>query len=185
MVKNTKGGSGHKSQARKFVATKSSNKTRLSEDESELYAFVINKSGGDNMVIMCEDDKERRCIIRGKFRSSRGKRDNFISKGSWVLVGIRGWSSDDNVCDLLEVYNENDKMKLKTIPGINWNKFISHDHACTNTTVSQDDNFVFSTNTSEEEEYNMLVSDSKKQMTLHSINEIDSGEEVEIDIDDI
>jgi hypothetical protein len=44
---------------------------------------------------------------------------------------------------------------------------------------------VFSTNTSEEEEYNMLVSDSKKQMTLHSINEIDSGEEVEIDIDDI
>jgi translation initiation factor IF-1 len=187
MVKNTKGGSGHKSQARKFVATKSSNKTRLSNDESELYAFVVTKSGGDNMIVMCQDEKERRCIIRGKFRSSRGKRDNFISKGSWVLVGVRDWSSDNQICDLLEVYNENDKIKLNTVNGINWNKFLSHDIECSNiTATNEDESFQFSTNTAEEDEYKQLVSDTnQKQLTLHSINEEDEELAQDINIDDI
>jgi len=186
MVKNTKGGSGHKSQARKFVASKSSNKTRLSNDESELYAFVVTKSGGDNMIVMCQDEKERRCIIRGKFRSSRGKRDNFISKGSWVLVGIRDWSSDNQLCDLLEVYNENDKVKLKTVNGINWNKFVSHDLECSNISACEDESFQFSNNTAEEDEYKQLVSDTnQKQLTLHSINEDDEEQAQDINIDDI
>ena len=186
MVKNTKGGSGHKSQARKFVA-KSSNKTRLSNDEAELYAFVVTKSGGDNMIVMCQDEKERRCIIRGKFRSSRGKRDNFISKGSWVLVGIRDWSSDNQLCDLLEVYNENDKTKLKTINGINWYKFISHDLECSNiTSTTDEDSFQFSNNTTEEDEYKQLVSDTTQQkLTLQSINEEDEEMTNNINIDDI
>jgi translation initiation factor IF-1 len=187
MVKNTKGGSGHKSQARKFVAPKSSNKTRLSDDESELYAFVVNKSGGDNMIVMCQDEKERRCVIRGKFRSSRGKRDNFISKGSWVLVGVRDWSSDNQVCDLLEVYNENDKIKLKLVNGINWNKFVSHDLECSNiASTNEDDSFQFSNNTAEEDEYKQLVSDTnQKQIMLHSINEEDEEQGEDINIDDI
>ena len=44
MVKNTKGGSGHKSQARKHETSgKQSNfKTRFSEDEFEYYAQVTN-----------------------------------------------------------------------------------------------------------------------------------------------
>jgi len=181
MVKNTKGGSGHKSQARKFVAAKSFSKTRLSEDESEIYAFVTKKSGGENIMVMCQDEKERRCIIRGKFRSSRGKRDNFIAKGTWVLVGVRDWSSNNEICDLLEVYNENDKNKLKTIQGINWQRFISHDAECSNTTT-EDDSVVFTTNTSEEEEYAKLVSESKSQISL---NPIEESTEDEIDIDDI
>jgi len=181
MVKNTKGGSGHKSQARKFVSGKPSFKTRLSENEFEIYAFVTKKLGGENISIMCQDEKERRCIIRGKFRSSRGKRDNFIAKGTWVLVGIRDWSSNNEICDLLEVYNENDKNKLKTIPGINWQKFISHDCECTNTSETNDD-IIFTTNTAEEEDYTKLVVESKQQIRLHSINEED---EEEINIDDI
>jgi len=186
MVKNTKGGSGHKSQARKFVASKSSNRTRLSNDESELYAFVVTKSGGDNMVVMCQDEKERRCVIRGKFRSSRGKRDNFISKGSWILVGIRDWSSDNQVCDLLEVYNENDKTKLKTVNGINWNKFVSHDLECNNVSTTEDESFQFANNTAEEDEYKQLVSDTnQKQLKLHSINEEDEEQAQDINIDDI
>ena len=181
MVKKTKGGSGHKSQARKFVSTKSSNKTRLSENESELYAFVVTKSGGDNLIVMCQDEKERRCIIRGKFRSSRGKRDNFISKGSWILVGIRDWSSDNHLCDLLEVYNENDKIKLKTINGINWNKFVSHDLECSNITSTEEDYIQF-TNNVEEDEYNKLVSDTNQQkLTLQDDEEYSQ----DINIDDI
>jgi len=136
---------------------------------------------------MCQDEKERRCIIRGKFRSSRGKRDNFISKGSWVLVGVRDWSSDNQICDLLEVYNENDKIKLKTVNGINWNKFLSHDMECSNiTATNEDESFQFSTNTAEEDEYKQLVSDTnQKQLTLHSINEEDEELAQDINIDDI
>jgi len=181
MVKNTKGGSGHKSQARKFVSTKSSNKTRLAENEYELYAFVVTKSGGDNLIVMCQDEKERRCIIRGKFRSSRGKRDNFISKGSWILVGIRDWSSDNQLCDLLEVYNENDKIKLKTVNGINWNKFVSHDLECSNISSTEEDYIQF-TNTVEEDEYNKLVSATNQQkLSLQPINEEEYSQDINID----
>jgi translation initiation factor IF-1 len=156
-------------------------------DESEMYAFVVNKSGGDNLIVMCQDEKERRCIIRGKFRSSRGKRDNFISKGSWLLVGIRDWSSDNQICDLLEVYNENDKVKLKNVNGINWNKFISHDLECSNITSNDEDSFQFTTQSSEEDEYRKLIEDSnQKQLTLSSINENnDDDEDDDINIDDI
>jgi translation initiation factor IF-1 len=202
MVKNTKGGSGHKSQARKFVSPKASSKTRLATEEGEVYAFVMNKSGGENCIVMCQDEVSRRCVIRGKFRSSRGKRDNFIAKGTWVLVGIREWtSSEKQVCDLLEVYNENDKIKLKTVPNVNWTKFISHDLECSSrdgSSAMQDDSFEFS-NSTVEEEYQKIMESSKSRMTLQTISESstattdnimkgdDDGEEKEgeIDIDDI
>ena len=107
------------------------------------------------------------------------KRKDDVS--TWVLVGVRDWSSNNEICDLLEVYNENDKNKLKTIQGINWQKFISHDAECSNTTT-EDDSVVFTTNTSEEEEYAKLVSESKSQISL---NPIEESTEDEIDIDDI
>ena len=190
MVKNTKGGSGHKSQARKFVSPKASSKTRLATEEGEIYAFVMNKSGGENCVVMCQDQVSRRCVIRGKFRSSRGKRDNFITKGTWVLVGIRDWtsSSEKQVCDLLEVYNENDKIKLKTVPNVNWTKFISHDLECSSrdgSSATMDESFEFSNSTTEEE-YQTMMETSKSTMTLQTINETATVEdEEEIDIDDI
>jgi len=193
MVKNVKGGSGHKSQARKFVAPKASSKTRLVTEEGEQYAYVTNKSGGENCVVICQDDTLRRCVIRGKFRSSRGKRDNFITKGTWVLVGIRDWASSANaVCDLLEVYKENDKTKLKTIPGVNWSKFISHDMECSNSTSKElsggyeDDSFEFSSISSTENEYAQLVATSKSTITLQTINEeFNTTAYTEIDLDDI
>ena len=184
MVKNTKGGSSHKSQARKFVTSKSSSRTRFVKEEGELYAFVTNKSGGDNCLVMCQDDVSRRCVIRGKFRSSRGKRDNFIAKGTWVLVGVRDWSSSSGVCDLLEVYNEHDKQSLKTIPGINWNKFISHDVECTSKETTSggydQDTFEF-TNDTTTEEFEELVAASKSTITLQSIEENEVEENINVD----
>ena len=95
MVKNTKGGSGHKSQARKYETSgKQSNfKTRFSEDEFEYYAQVTAILGNGMCHVMCKDGKKRLCIIRGKFRG-RGKRDNTISNGKWVLVGGRDFEAE-------------------------------------------------------------------------------------------
>ena len=108
MVKNVKGGSGHKGQARKFTSTDkfTNTKLRLSLDECELYAQVIKLLGNSMCHVLCQDGKTRLCIIRGKFRG-RGKRDNSITNGKWIMVGIRDYESEktDKLenCDLLEV----------------------------------------------------------------------------------
>jgi hypothetical protein len=51
------------------------------------------------------------CIIRNKFKG-RGKRDNILDSGSWVLVGMREWASKQDTCDLLEVYNDGERDRL-------------------------------------------------------------------------
>jgi hypothetical protein len=79
------------------------------------------------------------CHIRGKFRG-RGKRDNYIGNGTWMLVGLRDWediktkvenkSGKEKIlnCDVIEVYSELEKNDLKsTITNINWKPFISND----------------------------------------------------------
>ena len=197
MVKNTKGGSGHKSQARKFVSTGPSKKTRLAEDPDEIYGYVVSVLGGSMCKVHCQDNVERLCIIRGKFRGSKGKRDNFVSRGSWVLVGLRSFASESSKasilekCDLLEVYSEADKTKLKTVNTVNWSKFILNDITYNGTNLTEDDGVDFS-NIGEEEEYSAsIISSSKDAIKLDIKEKTDLLEEEEnnddddIDIDDI
>ena len=128
MVKNVKGGSGHKSLARKGLGdnNKSSNKLRISEDECEIYAQVTKLLGNGMCHVNCMDGAVRLCIIRGKFRG-RGKRENKIDAGSWVLVGKRDWESEKKneigKCDLLEVYTDIDIERLKKSVNENWRIF--------------------------------------------------------------
>jgi translation initiation factor 1A len=193
MVKNTKGGSGHKSQARKYeVSNKQSNfKTRFSEDEYEYYAQVVATLGNGMCHVVCKDGKRRLCIIRGKFRG-RGKRDNIISNGKWVLVGGRDFESEKSgdgksleKCDLLEVYSDLDKERLKALGG--FNEFISRDHTFSNISGSDDNDVEFSDN-ARQEEYNSLMSNllgpAPKQISLEPIAEDEPGNE-EINVDDI
>jgi translation initiation factor 1A len=193
MVKNTKGGSSHKSQARKFAtSSKPSNnsKTRFSEDEYEYYAQVIATLGNGMCHVMCKDGKKRLCFIRGKFRG-RGKRDNIICNGKWVLVGGRDFESEKSgtgkdleKCDLLEVYSDLDKERLKSIG--DFGEFIKRDHLYCNQDNPTTDFIDFADN-EKEEEYRAMMNDSmnnlqKKQITLHIEEENDNEE---IDVDDI
>jgi hypothetical protein len=51
--------------------------------------------------------------MRNKFRG-KGKRDNTVSLGTWVMIGKRDFdSSDKPKFDLLEVYTDIEKQKLK------------------------------------------------------------------------
>jgi len=192
MVKNTKGGSGHKSQARKYENTgKVSNfKTRFSEDEFEYYAQVTAILGNGMCHVMCKDGKKRLCIIRGKFRG-RGKRDNTLSNGKWVLVGGRDFEAEKTgegknleKCDLLEVYSDLDKERLKVLGG--FNDFITRDNAFVAVSGgSADNDFEFSDNVGENE-YNNLMSELKpKQISLVSISENTEDYGCEINVDDI
>lgn len=199
MVKNTKGGSGHKSQASKHNAPASSSaKLRLSEDPLEQYAFIVKRLGGEFCHVKCQDGQTRLCIIRGKFRGGRGKKDSFINNDSWVLIGIRDWETKNEKsdklekCDLLEVYRETDKMKLKMVPGVNWSSFITNDNINSSSSTSKivEEDIVFSNDISNDEYEHLLgVNKPKISSSLNVASTITPLEEIveedEINIDDI
>ena len=126
MVRNKKGGSGHKKMARKNVAPKGgykSRKLRKVVEEGEIYARITGISGGGHAVILCADGKVRTLVIRGKFRG-RNKRDNTIKVNTLVIAGLRSVSMGEVVnnkkekADLIYVYNESDFDELKEIPEV-------------------------------------------------------------------
>ena len=124
MVKNEAGGCKGKKVARKHT-TKGKNELRLSSSSDEKYA-IVKKVLGNTCDVICDDGKERRCIIRGKF-TGRNKRDNMLDNGVYVLVGLREWVVEDltsdgsgggnnkgvRYCDLLEVYNSMERDILR------------------------------------------------------------------------
>lgn len=117
MVKNKKGGSGHKKMARKHVDQEDENRkyirTRDPEENCEMYAVVTKMYGHGNVEVYCQDGTSRLCVIRKKFRG-RFKSSNRVSSGSIILVGLRDWEScAKEKCDLLEVYSRNDMHKLE------------------------------------------------------------------------
>ena len=122
MVINEKGGCKGKKVARKHL-TKGKNELRLSHSSNEKYA-IVKKLLGNTCDVICDDGKERRCMIRGKF-TGRNKRDNMIDGGVYILVGLREWVNEGvsgqknlNLCDLLEVYNSSERDILKRTHGV-------------------------------------------------------------------
>jgi initiation factor 1A len=139
MVKNTKGGSSHRKFASKnIISQKISNKLRISEHDGELYAIVTKMLGNGMFLCHCIDSVVRLGHIRGKF-SGRGKRDNMVECGKWVLVGLREWDVQSSAipkndkkdkkqqCDLLEIYSDTDKYRLIEQVSNNWQILNDHD----------------------------------------------------------
>lgn len=188
MVKNLTGGNKSKGQARKYIAVKPSGSgLRTAENEYELYGNVIKMLGDGMCHVLNEDGKTRLCFIRGKFRS-HGKRDNLVGLNTWVLVGLREWASKPTEgkkleqCDLLEVYNDIEKEKLKSsILHINWGLFTNNKNLKEDMNKEEIDDIHFITN--KEEEYYDLINkeiQGKKGKTI-----IFEENEEEINIDDI
>ena len=194
MVKNTHGGSGHKSQARKNTInpkqTTSSKIRLMNPDDDEVYGQILSILGGGMCAVLCHDEKERLCVIRGKFRG-RGKRDNTLYRGCWVLVALRTWAGTSakgkEQCDLLEIYSELDKKKLQTLDNtIKWSAFVSND--ATNSFNKASDvlemqGFEFSDET--HDEYMDLVSSGKEKISFISVKKEEKEEEEIVDVEDI
>ena len=131
MVKNTKGGNKSKAIARKHITgAKEQRALRLSTDDLEKYG-VVTRVLGNGMFYVITDiatDKQPQLLghIRNKFRG-RSKRDNTISLGSVVLVGLRDWEDPNyKECDLLEVYDQNEVRQMLKNPSINLSELQSH-----------------------------------------------------------
>jgi initiation factor 1A len=125
MVKNTGGNKAKKFASKTFnVVVKA---TRFASVDGEVYAIVTKMMGGSICEVLCIDGNTRQCVIRRKF-SGKGKRDNWLCSGKWILVGLRDWektSKTKETCDLLEVYSDNDKEKLIKNSKDNFRIFLS------------------------------------------------------------
>lgn len=189
MVKNHGGNKGKKG-ARKHLNPTTSRAVREKVEEGEIYAAVNKLYGGANCEVICEDGKTRLCIIRNKFRG-RGKRDNFIGPGVWVLVGLRDWearSADkQEKCDLLCVYREDEKKKLKNNASGNWAALASADPDSSGK-VEVDPEFEFDFDDSKEADETLVKSLEQTLAVGEGTNKNGGGvaqwEDV-IDIDDI
>jgi initiation factor 1A len=129
MVRNDGGGNKMKHLARKHVngASQQQNKfLRVSQCKEEIYGYILRLLGNGMCMVKCVDGYERLCHIRGKF-TGRSKRENALSQGTWVLIGLRQWDADKEFalktskipgksiqkCDLLEIYTPAEREKLR------------------------------------------------------------------------
>ena len=187
MVKNTQGGSGHKKFARKHNSGKvnNNNKLRVSTDECEIYGIVTKMLGNGMFYCHCIDNNLRLGHIRGKF-TGRNKRDNIVEIGKWVLIGLREWdkSKDTQHCDLLEVYTDSDKHRLKESITNNWHILDNNDASKTVLgDTKTDDYVVFGTDKDFERE--RLIEEMKTNTIERITLNLDNEDEEIIDIDDI
>jgi len=106
MVKNTTGGSGHKSQARKLVDSGVSTKVPELSSEFEQFATVLKMFGNGMCLVRTHAGIELTCHIRGKFRG-RNKKNNLLSVDSHILVGLREWENPPKNCDLILLLDSN------------------------------------------------------------------------------
>ena len=184
MVKNKKGGSGHKRMARKHAGDDSFRQRKLREPiEGEIFACVTRVNGGSVFEVLCNDKVNRQMIVRKKFRG-RNKRHNAISLGTIVLVGLRDWevlsTKKKPKVDLLEVYSQGQMDQLKKLKSLN--KEILPEKEV----VNEDDGFMIDTD-------NIIIDENIQEELNNNINkkltiqeEKNEEEEVmEFDWDDI
>ena len=188
MVKNAAGGNKSKGFARKnFV--KKDHALVVSHDEYEMYAQVTKIFGGPNCQVVTLDGVQMLCHIRGKFRG-RGKRDNFIGNGTWLLVGKREWEKDVAKgklfnCDVIEVYSDADKAKLvNNVTSVDWSLFISNDLktiGASDNSAADDIQFI----DDKTQEYQDLIEAQVAEVKAGKTTIISSDSGAEIDVDDI
>ena len=132
MVKNTKGGKGAKSIARKST-TSGDSSFPIPTSDMEHFA-VVYKMFGPACEVILVDGTKLLCHIRNKFKGRR-KSSNLISVGSILLIGFREWEPDTlrKNCDLLFVYDSiqtsslADRFTLPLLPNTSSTFSNSHD----------------------------------------------------------
>jgi translation initiation factor IF-1 len=108
MVRNTHGGNKSKGMARKnFQTTSNSAQLRLPTDELEQIASVSKMLGNGMFYANTIEGTQLLCHIRNKFKG-RSRRNNDVSIGKLVLIGLRNWENPIKNADLLFVYDDLD-----------------------------------------------------------------------------
>ena len=85
----------------------------IEKQDDQQYGRVVRVLGNGNMLVYCNDDKERICHIRGAIRKRV-----WINLGDVVLVSLRDLGDADRG-DILAKYEPKYYSKLKKEPGVN------------------------------------------------------------------
>lgn len=131
--------------------------------EGQMIARVLRVLGNRNMLVFCNDNKERLAHIRGGLRKKEAK----IEIGDIVLLSLRGdgmrLMEDSNgdtkdKSDILAKYEREVHSKLKKAPGINRKLFLQlekmdeRSRTAPMTADEEDFGFVFEQNSEDEDE---------------------------------
>jgi hypothetical protein len=129
MVKNA-GGNKSKKVARKNVSSYSStNDVRKASDESEMYAMITKIFSSQRCSVIGADGNTYQCTIRGKFLKNKRSGEG-LTIGAWILIGFYDWevrSDGTKKCDLLEIYSNMEKDKLKQLESKHLLNLIKHE----------------------------------------------------------
>jgi len=118
MVKNA-GGNKSKRVARKNFSNTTTQDVRKATDASEMYAAVTKIYSSQRCSVLGADGNTYQCTIRGKFLKNKRSGDGLVN-GAWILIGFYDWevrSDGSKKCDLLEIYSNIEKDKLKQQEG--------------------------------------------------------------------
>ena len=192
MVKNTSGGGNAKKQARKHTSGSTSNILRVSQSALELYACVTKMSGGNLCRVVAQHGHDRLeicCHIGGKFRG-RNKRNNYLSVGSWVLVGLREWENPVKNCDLEYVYEKDEIEQLKNLPGVSLKHVLVELKTQNNFGCNPDDDFAIADDHKDEERgftfsENAMSRDDVNKIILGNVKNVVQTDDKEIDVSEL
>jgi len=115
-VKNA-GGNKSKKVARKNVSYSTTQDVRKATDASEMYAAVLKMYSSSRCSVLGADGNTYQCTVRGKFLKNKRSGEGLVN-GAWVLIGFYDWevrSDGSKKCDLLEIYSNLEKDKLKQL----------------------------------------------------------------------
>jgi len=162
MVKN-EGGNKSKKVARKNTShTGGTQDVRRATDASEMYAAVTKIYSSQRCSVLGADGNTYQCTIRGKFLKNKRSGEGLVN-GAWVLIGFYEWevrSDGSKKCDLLEIYSNLEKDKLKQLETRNLAVLIKIDSSDgANCTFS---NFHIEAKNEEEDESSSEDEDEKK-----------------------
>lgn len=138
------------------------------DPQTQVYAIVEKREGGQWLRVKCSDGTSRQCFIRGKFRKRI-----WMNAGDLILVSLRTDLSDTNKCDVEHKYRPREANYLRSKGHLD---FIKDDTDTLN-------NILFgSGGDEEEEEQNDLIPAQRIVPTMPESDDEDIGD---IDLDDI
>jgi translation initiation factor 1A len=106
MVKNTGGGSKHKKMASKIAKFKPKTLFAIKE-QGMMYAKVLKKLGGTHIQVLATNSKTLTAKISGTMRKRK-----WINVGDIVLVSPRDFETNQDNCDILYCYDQDEAKNL-------------------------------------------------------------------------
>ena len=117
MVRNIFGG--NKAKRKKNVSRPKNKSLRLKDSSTlELYGKVLKRLGGNPpiLLVLCEDGKERRCVVRGKFTKKV-----WMNPDDFVLITCSSEIGDGG--EISCKYEKSEILQLEEKKEIDFSKF--------------------------------------------------------------